>query len=143
MNSLRMRIIIQIRLVWKLTLLRRCQNHYRWNPKIDIFQTVSAGCNKCEDDVYKIMGKIIKKEVQLQYSGAGKLIKGLRKKSFKETETFNALDRFFTAEYHASKEKIKVLTAVSTFLSGVKDRDGCRAQRNKNIQILEELNNDK
>ncbi|XP_057324044.1 uncharacterized protein LOC130666793 isoform X1 [Microplitis mediator] len=118
-------------------------NEEKKKALIDIFQMVSAGCNKCEDDVYKIMWKIIKKEVQLQYSGAGKLIKSLRKKSFKETETFNALERFLTAKYHASKEKPKVLTAVSTFLSGTKDRDGGRSQRNKNIQISEELNDDK
>lgn len=45
---------------------------------------------------------------------------------------------FLTAKYHASKEKPKVLTAVSTFLSGARDRDGGRAQRNKNIEILEQ-----
>lgn len=53
----------------------------------------SAGSNKCEDDVTMILSKIIKKSVQLEYSGCGKKIKGVGKKSFKDTETFKIMER--------------------------------------------------
>lgn len=53
---------------------------------------VSAGCRKYEEDIHKIMEKMIKKEVQLQYSGCGRKIKGVGKKSFKGTETYKILE---------------------------------------------------
>ncbi|KAH0557654.1 hypothetical protein KQX54_009756 [Cotesia glomerata] len=45
----------------------------------EIFQMISAGCSKYEDDIYKIMEKMIKKEVQLKYSGCGRRSKGVGK----------------------------------------------------------------
>ncbi|XP_074096319.1 uncharacterized protein LOC141525658 [Cotesia typhae] len=97
----------------------------------EIFQMVAAGCTKYEDDIYKIMEKMIKKEVQLKYSGCGKKIKGVGKLSFRETETYQIMEKFIMVKYQTSKEKIAVITAVSAFLSGAKDREGGRAQRNK------------
>ena len=113
---------------------------------------VTAGCTKCVEDVHKIMGKLIKKDIQLQYSGCGKIIKGFGKYPFNATDTFKLIEskciiyrntiydltsvviiiEFLTAKYVGSKEK-PILTAVSNYLSGAKDREGGRAKRNKEI----------
>ncbi|KAK9880083.1 hypothetical protein WA026_008599 [Henosepilachna vigintioctopunctata] len=106
-------------------------NEDKRNALTEIFQMVSAGCTKYEDDVHKIMEKMINKEVQLQYSGCGRKVKGVGKKSFKETETYQIMEKFLMAKYQKSNGKIGVITAVSNFLSGAKDREGGRAQRNK------------
>lgn len=115
---------------------------------------VSAGCTKYEDDVHKMMEKVVEKEVQLQYSGCGRKIKGVGKKSFRETETYQIMEsklmlnyayfnmkcvltiiiivsEFILAKYQKSDKKISVITAVSYFLAGAKDRKGGRSQRNK------------
>lgn len=59
----------------------------------DIFQMVSAGNTSIEDDVRAIMMKLIKKSIQLQYSGCGKKVNGVGKEPFKTTETFKAMER--------------------------------------------------
>ncbi|XP_074114273.1 uncharacterized protein LOC141537281 [Cotesia typhae] len=109
-------------------------NEEKLKALTEIFQMVAAGCTKYEDDIYKIMKKMIKKEVQLKYSGCGRKIKGVGKLSFRETETYQIMEKFIMAKYQTSKEKIVVITAVSAFLSGEKDREGGRAQRNKENQ---------
>lgn len=53
---------------------------------------ITAGSTDCETDVQNIMAKLIKKSIQLQYSGCGKKIKGIGKKSFKETESFKIME---------------------------------------------------
>lgn len=60
--------------------------------QIDVFQMITAGSTNCENDINQIMGKLIKKNVQLLYSGCGKKIKGVGKKSFKETESFKIME---------------------------------------------------
>lgn len=45
---------------------------------------------------------------------------------------------FLRAKYHASQGKLEIISWVSRFLSGAKDREGGRAHReNKNIQVTE------
>lgn len=95
----------------------------------EIFQMITAGSTTCEEDVQKILGKLLKKEIQLQYSGSGKKTKGVGKKPFKDTETYKEMEKFLTAKYKASKKPL--LTAVSSYLAGAKDRDGGRADRSK------------
>ncbi|KAK9873527.1 hypothetical protein WA026_022939 [Henosepilachna vigintioctopunctata] len=107
-------------------------NEDKRNALTEIFQMVSAGCTKYEDDVHKIMEKMINKEVQLQYSGCGRKVKGVGKKvsrKLKLTKLWKV--EFLMAKYQKSNGKIGVITAVSNFLSGAKDREGGRAQRNK------------
>ncbi|XP_074108872.1 uncharacterized protein LOC141533745 [Cotesia typhae] len=108
------------------------------NSLIDVFQMITAGSTNCENDINQIMGKLIKKNVQLLYSGCGKKIKGVGKKSFKDTESFKIMEEFLRAKYHASQGKLEIISWVSRFLSGAKDREGGRAHReNKNIQVTE------
>lgn len=46
---------------------------------------------------------------------------------------------FLLAKYHGSKNKLEVISWVSRFLSGAKDREGGRAHRenNNNLQVTE------
>ncbi|XP_044733325.1 uncharacterized protein LOC123295928 [Chrysoperla carnea] len=104
-------------------------NELKTTALIDIFKMVTAGSIDCDNDVQSIMKKLIKKDVQLLYSGCGKKIKGIGKKSFKETQTFKEMEKFLKAKYYDSKDKLSILSLVSRFLSGAKDRDGGRANR--------------
>ncbi|XP_074106384.1 uncharacterized protein LOC141532109 [Cotesia typhae] len=107
-------------------------NKLKTTALIDIFKMVTAGSIDCDNDVQSIMKKLIKKDIQLLYSGCGKKVKGIGKKSFKETETFKELEKFLKAKYHDRKDKISILSLVSRFLSGAKDKDGVRANRDIN-----------
>lgn len=91
-------------------------------------------------------------------AGAVKKNKGVGKKSFKDTESFKIMEgelmvdlilnldfitvcivqEFLRAKYHASQGKLEIISWVSRFLSGAKDREGGRAHReNKNNEVTE------
>ncbi|KAK9888625.1 hypothetical protein WA026_000853 [Henosepilachna vigintioctopunctata] len=89
-------------------------NEDKRNALTEIFQMVSAGCTKYEDDVHKIMEKMINKEVQLQYSGCGRKVKGVGKKSFKETETYQIMESRLMLNYDYFN-MICVLTIIYCF----------------------------
>ncbi|CAG5073907.1 Protein of unknown function [Cotesia congregata] len=79
-----------------------------------------------------------KKNSLLLYSGCGKRFKGVGKRSFKDTESFKIIEEFLRAKHHASQRKLEIISWVSKFLSGAKDREGGRALReNKTNEMTE------
>ncbi|KAK0074772.1 hypothetical protein PV326_012187 [Microctonus aethiopoides] len=99
------------------------------NALKEIFHMLTIGFNNYIHDIQMIIKKLIKKDVQLLYSGTGRKIRGQGKKSFQETESYKCLNDFLMLKYTDSKEKIAVVTQVSRFLAGAMDRDGGKKER--------------
>ncbi|XP_057337571.1 uncharacterized protein LOC130677528 [Microplitis mediator] len=96
-----------------------------------MYQILTDGSNY-EKAIKMIMSEMISKEVQLLYSGAGRITKKGGKLNFSTTNTFTLIEDFIKEKYGNENRQFKVLTIVSTFLSGAGDRDGGRISRSKN-----------
>lgn len=56
-----------------------------------LFRLITIGNDNFVKDIQDIIGKTIKKSVQLLYSGAGRQVKGAGKNSFQNTETYKIM----------------------------------------------------
>lgn len=63
---------------------------------------ITRGSDNPQKDVQIIIGKVIKKNVQLHYSGAGRIVKGKSKKSFKNTQTYKYMEGIYIYIYNVS-----------------------------------------
>ncbi|XP_011314649.1 uncharacterized protein [Fopius arisanus] len=82
-------------------------------------------------DIKKILKELISKEVQLNYSGVGRVVKGRGKRNFSATLTFACLRDFIEGKYKNSNIPLKIISITSDWLSGAGDRDGGCSQRKK------------
>lgn len=53
-----------------------------------MFKVWTSGSCQYDKDIRKIMSELLRKEVQILFSGAGRIIKGSRKKNFSATESY-------------------------------------------------------
>lgn len=65
-------------------------------------QLATAGSDSYEKDVQSIISKIIKKSVQVEYSGAGRKVKGEGKRSFRDTQTYQCMTGKFSVYLYIS-----------------------------------------
>ncbi|XP_015121200.1 uncharacterized protein LOC107043984 [Diachasma alloeum] len=82
-------------------------------------------------DTKKILFHFTKKPVQLLYSGAGRATRGVAKKNFSKTMSYECMRDFLKAKYKKSEEEMKILTTTSDWLSAASDRDGGAAERKR------------
>ncbi|KAK0157020.1 hypothetical protein PV328_012000 [Microctonus aethiopoides] len=83
------------------------------------------------DNFKKAVGIAIKifmaKEVQLQYSGKGKMVNGCAKKNFSETNLFEII-KGIICNIWTEKEN-EIIKYIGIWLAGAKDRDGGKKER--------------
>lgn len=79
--------------------------------------------------VSKILGAMMSKNVQLQYSGIGREVRGQGKQNFSRTEVSAILVEATTQKLGVATDLKKLQTTVSKWLSGAKDREGGRYNR--------------
>ncbi|CAG5109381.1 Protein of unknown function, partial [Cotesia congregata] len=86
-----------------------------------MFEITTDGCFDYVKAIKLILAAIITKEVQLLYSGCGRKMKNIGKLNFSATHIFKVIEEFITDQYGNQNRTLKVLTTVSTYLSGAKD----------------------
>ncbi|XP_039954218.1 uncharacterized protein LOC120770704 [Bactrocera tryoni] len=84
-------------------------------------------------DIKKIIKELIAKEVQLNYNGVGRVVKGKGKKNFSATATFACMRDFIETKYKDPNQPLKIITITSDWLAGAGDRDGGCIQRKKEV----------
>ncbi|XP_043473318.1 uncharacterized protein LOC122505636 isoform X2 [Leptopilina heterotoma] len=102
------------------------------DAKLKSFKTVvtihSQNFKKLEDAVSSILSKVITKEVQIQYSGFGRVVKGVGKLNFSKTCTCKIIQDVLLSKYE-NTSNADILTKISRWLSGAPDRDGGKKER--------------
>ncbi|XP_015119817.1 uncharacterized protein LOC107043033 [Diachasma alloeum] len=89
----------------------------------------TSGSTDPSTDVKILLGLLITKTVQLEYSGAGRRVRGVGKKNFSATFTYKCMNEFLMEKYGKSTKEMKVLSITSQFLSGASDCEGGRAEQ--------------
>ncbi|XP_044578924.1 uncharacterized protein LOC123261395 [Cotesia glomerata] len=105
------------------------ENQVKQDALKQIYHLLTVGSNDFKRDVQTIIGKLISKVVQLDYSGTGRKIKGVGKKSFQDTQSYKCMSEFLQEKYKNSSVKLTILTATSHYLSGAGDREGGKRKR--------------
>ncbi|XP_043484971.1 uncharacterized protein LOC122512901 [Leptopilina heterotoma] len=97
------------------------------NLKAHILREI-VNCLNVHDAVKSLMPTLIKKEVQVHYSGTGKKSKGTGKLSFKDTPTFSCISGIVKHHIKDAKET-DISSAIGIWLSQSGDREGGRKKR--------------
>ncbi|XP_057341795.1 uncharacterized protein LOC130678546 [Microplitis mediator] len=93
------------------------------------FKIITAGFKEYEKDIKTIIASIIKKTVQLEYSGTGRQMRGVGKKNFSATSVYQCLKEFIEEKYRSAEAPPKILSVTSNYLAGSGDREGGRKAR--------------
>ncbi|XP_057335753.1 uncharacterized protein LOC130674445 [Microplitis mediator] len=96
---------------------------------LNLIRVCTFGQIKVVDCVHKIFPAILKKEVELNYSGTGKKTRGVGKLNFSSTNTFKCMETVIREKFPDQPEAVKLRTLVGTWLAGAPDRDRGRASR--------------
>ncbi|XP_051165285.1 uncharacterized protein LOC127284048 [Leptopilina boulardi] len=86
------------------------------------------------------MPTIIKKDVQKEYSGKGKLNKGVGKKDFSKTNTYLCIKDAMNFKLSNVKEA-QISSAIGIWLSQSNDREGGRKERQNTENKVIDKNN--
>ncbi|XP_051168641.1 uncharacterized protein LOC127286300 [Leptopilina boulardi] len=87
----------------------------------------SSGAKTVKSAINDVLPSFLTKEVQLQYSGCGKLTKGVRKENFSQTNIHRCLEGVILKLLTTTKSEI--VSTLSRWLSDAVDRDGGKQQR--------------
>ncbi|KAF7987984.1 hypothetical protein HCN44_004800 [Aphidius gifuensis] len=99
------------------------------NSLISYFTRICSSSEDHKKNIQVMVPAVMKRSVQLVYSGAGRSINGTSKLSFNSTQTFNCMTEFLHAKYPGVA--MKILSITSDYLSGAKDREEGYKQRKK------------
>ncbi|KAH0561070.1 hypothetical protein KQX54_012165 [Cotesia glomerata] len=108
-----------------------------WQSKIDVsFPIKDLEIFKSFDKDLKINIEmrnvvLLKKEIQILYSGVERVTKSVGKENIKATEVFSLIREFIENKYSDQRKTIKIIRVISTYLSGAGVRDGGRLTRPK------------
>lgn len=87
-NALVCTIFFTYRIRVNYFILYYLNTHLLYNLQKDVFRVATVGSNNYINDVAAIIKKIITKDVQLKYSGCGRKVQEVGKRSFQNTRVF-------------------------------------------------------
>ncbi|KAK0074368.1 hypothetical protein PV325_008444, partial [Microctonus aethiopoides] len=92
-----------------------------------LYRVLVTGEKNISIAIGKLMKATLKNDVELHYSGAGRVTKNAGKKNFSATHTFSCIEDVLKELFGSSSGSIKA--QIGRWFSGAPDRDGKRALR--------------
>ncbi|KAK0077334.1 hypothetical protein PV326_010109, partial [Microctonus aethiopoides] len=92
-----------------------------------LYRVLVTGEKNISIAIGKLMKATLKNDVELHYSGAGRVTKNAGKKNFSATHTFSCIEDVLKELFGSSSGSIKA--QIGRWFSGARDRDGKRALR--------------
>lgn len=96
---------------------------------IDLLLLMCFDYSNVKDCIHKVLPKIIKKEIQGQYSGQGRKKKGLGKLNFSATVFFECFQAAVTKHCPVDNNVKSLKSRIGDWLAHWEDRDGGRKER--------------
>ncbi|XP_074096582.1 uncharacterized protein LOC141525832 isoform X1 [Cotesia typhae] len=101
--------------------------------KIVLFRVNVYGETTVKGCINKMASAILTKNIEKFYSGTGKIVKGVGKLNFSNTETFKCMKEVVSEKFGNSEECKNFAGKVGRWLSGCGDRENGRKQRSLSV----------
>ncbi|XP_077280701.1 uncharacterized protein LOC143907693 [Temnothorax americanus] len=104
----------------------------------NLYRIIICGESCLRKGVKNIMTATLSKATdEMEYSAFGRQIHGLGKRNFNKTETYSCMKDVLRQKF-GNSEKFKAFhNILSRWLSGARDREGGRKERNKDVPVPE------
>ncbi|XP_066599934.1 uncharacterized protein [Prorops nasuta] len=99
---------------------------------LTLYRVTILGCTTVKDAIKRLMMATTSKDVEIHYSGTGKMIRGVGKRNFSQTEVFGCLKDILVEKFGDDPNLKNLAGQVGRWLAGANDREGGRKERNIN-----------